>query len=114
MAIDEELNRHFRDAIEGLVGISEKNMMGGTCFLLNGNMLGGADITKTGERRYMFRVGKDNEPEALKRPGAEVMEMSNGRRMSGIIFVGAECIDKNALDDWIKLAISFVGNLPPK
>lgn len=113
MAIDEELNQQFREAIEGLVGITEKNMMGGTCFMLNGNMLGGADITKAGERRYMFRVGKDNEAEALSRDGAIIMEQG-GRRMSGLIFVSADCVDKKALDNWIALALSFVGNLLAK
>lgn len=113
MAIDEDLNLQFREAVEGLVGISEKNMMGGTCFMLNGNMLGGADVKKSGERRYMFRVGKDNEAEALSRDGAIILEQG-GRRMSGLVFVAAECVDKTALKAWISLALSFVGSLPNK
>lgn len=43
----------MRAALAGVSGVVEKRMMGGVCFLVNGNMLGGAD-----KGRYMFRVGK--------------------------------------------------------
>lgn len=113
MAYDEDLAERFRQALSGRDGVSEKRMMGGVCFLLNGNMVGGADRTKEGFRRFMFRVGKDNHAEALKRPGALPMEMG-GRRMSGFVFVDAGKCDDSALDDWIGLARSFVDELPAK
>lgn len=113
MAVDEELNQQFREAVSGLVGISEKNMMGGTCFLLQGNMLGGADRTKAGDQRFMFRVGKENEALALSRPGAVPMVFGE-RRMGGLVFVDAEACDENQIRDWITLALQFVGSLPPK
>lgn len=113
MAYDEELTDRFRHAVDGLVGLSETRMMGGVCFMLNGNMLGGANRQKTGERRFMFRVGKDNEAEAMKRPGAITMEQG-GRKMTGLIFVFEEDCDAENLRDWIALALTFVGNLPPK
>lgn len=113
MAVDELLNERFRDALGGLKGVSEKRMMGGVCFLLNGNMLGGADRTKAGDGRFMFRVGKDNEAEALKRPGASVMEQG-GRRMGGLVFVEEAACDDAALKGWVALALDFVGNLPKK
>lgn len=113
MAYDDHLTARMRDALEGLVGVSEKRMMGGVVFMLDGNMLSGADRTKAGEDRFMFRVGKDGETEALARPGAQVMEMG-GRRMSGFIFVDAEACDSEALKAWISLALKFVGTLPPK
>ncbi|MBL4757945.1 MAG: TfoX/Sxy family protein [Rhizobiales bacterium] len=113
MAYDEDLTNRFRDALEGHVDISEKRMMGGICFLLSGNMIGGADRTKEGERRFMFRVGKDNEAEALSRTGAAIMEMG-GRRMGGMVFVEEEACDEAALKNWVALALSFVSTLPPK
>ena len=70
MAYDEQLATRFRKAINEPSNISEKRMMGGLCFLHNGNMIGGADRNKEGSGRFMFRVGKDNETEALSRPGA--------------------------------------------
>lgn len=113
MAYDEDLTDRLRDTLEGLAGVSEKRMMGGVCFLLNGNMLGGADRTKDGAGRFMFRVGKENEAEALTRPGAIVMEQG-GRRMSGLVFVDEEACDAAALKAWVSLALSFVSALPPK
>ena len=113
MAIDEALNQRFRTASGSLGNVTEKRMMGGVCFLLNGNMLGGADRTKSGEGRFMFRVGKENEAIALARPGATVMQQG-GRRMSGIIFVAEEACDQEALQEWIALALSFVSTLPEK
>jgi len=65
MAYDEKLADAWRGELAALDGVSEKKMMGGLCFLLNGNMLG-----TTRDDYFMFRVGKDNEAEALKRKGA--------------------------------------------
>lgn len=113
MAYDEELTDRFRNAVDGLGGIVEKRMMGGVCFMLDGNMLGGADRQKTGEGRFMFRVGKDNETEAMRRPGAMTMEQG-GRKMTGLIFVNEDDCDAEHLQSWIALALTFVGNLPPK
>lgn len=113
MAIDEGLNERFRTAVSTLNGISEKDMMGGTCFMLNGNMLGGADINKDGNPRFMFRVGKDNEATALKRAGAIPVELGK-RRMGGLIFVDSKKCNKKQLDAWVKLTLQFVGNLPKK
>lgn len=113
MAYDEELAERFRRAAFSLGDMSEKRMMGGVCFLLNGNMLGGADRNKEGLRRFMFRVGKDAHDQALKRPGAKPMDMG-GRRMSGFVFVDAEKCDDRMLSEWITLANSFVAALPAK
>lgn len=113
MAYDEELTAKFRAATDGLVGITETKMMGGVCFMLDGNMLGGAHREKSGDGRFMFRVGKDLHAEALLRPGARVM-MQGQRQMSGIIFVDEDDCDEAALRDWISFALSFVGALPAK
>lgn len=113
MAFDELLSMKFRDALGDRAGVSEKRMMGGVCFLLDGNMIGGVDRTKSGSGRFMFRVGKDNEAEALLRPGATIVEQG-GRRMGGLIFVEEQACDAAALEEWIALALSFVRTLPPK
>lgn len=113
MAYDEELTGRFRATLNGLEGVVEKRMMGGVCFMVNGNMLGGADRQKDGKRRFMFRVGKENQADALKRPGAEVMEMG-GKRMAGFIFVDAESCDDRRLKSWIDLSLIYVAALPAK
>ena len=113
MAYDELLTQRFRDAIDLAEGISEKRMMGGVCLMLNGNMIGGADRTKDGTGRFMFRVGKEKQAEALTRPGAQVVEMG-GRVMGGMVFVDEGDCDDTALKSWVALALSFTQMLPPK
>ncbi|WP_223173217.1 TfoX/Sxy family protein [Grimontia hollisae] len=53
MAYDETLTARFRNATAGIKGITEKKMMGGICFLHQGNMIGGAD-----KGRFMFLTMK--------------------------------------------------------
>lgn len=113
MAYDEELTDRFRVATDGLVGIREQKMMGGVCFMLNGNMLGGAHREKSGDGRFMFRVGKELQAEALQRPGARIM-MQGQRRMTSLVFVDEAACDDAALRDWISFALTFVGSLPAK
>ncbi len=113
MAYDEDLSDRYRDALEGLAGVSEKRMMGGLCFLLDGNMIGGADRTRDGAGRFMFRVGKHRHAEAMARTGAAIMEMG-GRRMSGMIFVDADTCSADALKDWMSFTLEFTATLPPK
>jgi len=112
MAHDELLAARLRDAI-GDQSVIEKRMMGGACFMVDGHMLGGADRQKDGACRFMFRVGKDNEAEALARPGAIPLEQG-GRRMGGMVFADEAACDDDALKDWVALALSFIGTLPPK
>jgi TfoX/Sxy family transcriptional regulator of competence genes len=113
MAYDEALAQRLRHGLRGVKGVSEKRMMGGLCVLVHGNMLGGVDRSKAGSDRFMFRVGKDNEAEALGRPGATIVAMG-GKRLGGLVFVDAEACDGGVLREWIALALGFVGNLPKK
>ncbi len=108
MAMDEHLVEEMRDALSKRSGISEKRMFGGICWMLNGNMLCG-----TGDDRYMFRVGKEAETEALGRPGAAPMDFT-GRKMGGFVWVEADAAIEAGLETWIDFAAAFVGALPPK
>lgn len=83
-------------------------MFGGYCWMLRGNMLCGVEVG-----RFMFRVGKDLEAEALARPGASPMDIT-GRPMRGFVWVRAEAAEGRALRVWINLASRYVGALPAK
>ena len=54
----------LRQKLDGMPGVSEKVMMGGLCFMLDGNMVAGAH-----RRGYMFRMGPEREPIDLDIPG---------------------------------------------
>ncbi len=113
MAIDKELTTHFRALLEGQSGLSEKKMMGGTCFFINGNMVGGADCSKTGERRFMIRVGKQNVAEAEALLGGQQM-IQGGKRMTGFYFVNVDEQPEGVIQEWIELAIKHAAGLPAK
>ena len=83
-------------------------MFGGVCFLLRGNMLCG-----TGKTDFMFRVGKEQDAEALSRKGARPMDFT-GRAMKGFVWVASASCDGRALKRWIDLAEKYVGKLPAK
>jgi len=114
MAADDELTKRFYKAIGKRKGVTEKRMMGGICFMSDGNMLGGADRhAETQYGRFMFRVGKENEKKALAFSGVTTVEQG-GRRMGGLVFVDADnCSEKN-LKSLAQLAIEFVAGLPKK
>ena len=84
-------------------------MFGGICFTLNGNMMVGT--MKDGE--LLARVGDAQEADALARPGARRMNFT-GREMKGFIMVAADALDDEALREWISMATTFVGPMPPK
>lgn len=113
MAYDKVLTERMRAALTGRDDITEKRMMGGVCFFEGGHMLGGADQSKDGDRRFMFRVGKEQEAEALSRPGAHIVDL-NGRRMGGMVFVHAASCTDDQLKNFLELALNFVATLPPK
>lgn len=98
----------MRAALQARDGIVERKMFGGRCWMLKGNMLCGVEVG-----RYMFRVGKDREREALARPGARPMDIT-GKPMGGFVWVSAEAADGEGLEQWIVLAERYVGALPPK
>ena len=116
MAYDEELTQRFRDAmveVDPKYLVTEKSMMGGVCLFVDGKMLGGADRTSEGEPRFMFRVGKEREDQALKWPGVIPVVLGK-RRMGGMVFVEADQCSDQQLVDWVGLALEFVGELPAK
>lgn len=113
MAIDEDLNDRLREALGNRVGISEKRMMGAMCFLLHGHMIAGADRTREGERRFIFRLGKSSHAAGLALPGAEPI-VQGGRTLSGMFFVGEDDCTDEVLQNWLDLAIANALTLPPK
>ena len=80
--------------------------MGGVCFLLNGNMVGGADRTKAGQGRFHVssRQGERRKG-GSDLPGADPM-VQGGRRMGGFFFVDEKACDARRLKKWVDMAVS--------
>ncbi len=108
MAYDPHLLDLMRDTLADRPGITERKMFGGYCWMLNGNMLCGVEVG-----RFMFRVGKDLEAEALKRTGVTPMDIT-GKPMRGLVWVEVDEAIEAGLDTWVDFAARFVGALPPK
>ena len=103
-----DLAARLRTALKSRKNVTEKPMFGGVCFLMRGNMLCG-----TGKTDFMFRVGKDQDAEALSREGARPMDIT-GRVMKGFVWVEPASCDARGLQRWINLAAGYGGKLPAK
>src|SRR5215471_6455482 len=108
MADDQELAASVRAALAGTGDIREVRMFGGIGFMLNGNLA--AAVSRRG---LLLRVGKNRQAEALAQSGARPMVM-RGRTMEGYVYVDPPALNKQALQNWLRLAIAYVQTLPRK
>jgi len=109
MAYDPGHAEQMSDALIGTLGITEKKMFGGLCFMLNGHMVCG--VHKGGG---MARIGKDREAEALKMDGIESLSFT-GRKMGGMVDVNEDVLAcDERLRKIVELTLSYAKSLPPK
>lgn len=105
---EDDVIADLRAALPRAGEIREVRMFGGTGFMLNGNMVAG-----TFKKGLLLRVGPDRLAEALKAGGARRMEMG-GRLMKGYVYVDPQALSRKAIQATLRLAVAFVGALPPK
>jgi len=99
----------IRLLVEGDPRVREKRMFGGLSFLLNGHIL----IAARKDGSALLSVGRDNNDEALARPGTTQM-IHGGRIMRGFIFVDPDALeDDDDLRDWVRTAERWVSVMPP-
>jgi len=109
MPYDEKAAERVRRVLAGRPELIEKKMMGGLCFMIEGNMCCG--ITRDA---LMVRVGRDAYEQMLARPHVRPLEFG-GRRPSGFVLVDPPGYrTAAALAKWIEVAMTFVATLPPK
>ncbi|MEX2520442.1 MAG: TfoX/Sxy family protein [Paracoccaceae bacterium] len=109
MAYSESVYEAMSLHLGAIPDLSEKRMFGGICFMLHGNMVGGA--MKSGA---MIRVGKARAADALALPGVEGTSPA-GRKMGGMVWLpDAGDETEEILAALIGMALGFVGSLPPK
>ncbi len=107
MAYDEKLDARVTAAIAGW-GTTRKRMFGGTCHLINGNMLCG--VYKS---FLILRLGEQAAQEALERPGVKPFDVT-GKPMRGWVMIEANTLDRAGFLKWLKRSRLFVATLPPK
>jgi TfoX/Sxy family transcriptional regulator of competence genes len=108
MPDDQDLAANVRAALARTGHIREVTMFGGIGFMLNGNLVAAAS-----RRGLLLRVGKDRQAEALAQSGARPMVM-RGRTMEGYVYVDPPALSRQAVLNWIQLAVAHVQTLPPK
>jgi TfoX/Sxy family transcriptional regulator of competence genes len=106
MAMDQDLAERVRALLAGNGELRE--MFGGLCFMLNGNMVAG-----TSKRGLLIRVGQEQHAAALARAYARPMEMP-GRPMEGYVVIDQPPKEERVSQEWLELAIVFVQTLPAK
>ena len=107
MAYDEKLDARVSTIVANW-GATTKKMFGGTCHLLQGNMLCGVNTDQ-----LIVRLGKEAGPAALEEPHTRPMDIT-GRPMKGWVIVSPKGYSGEALNEWLERARVFVSTLPPK
>jgi TfoX/Sxy family transcriptional regulator of competence genes len=108
MTDDQELAASVRAALAGIGDIREVRMFGGIGFMLDGNLVAAAS-----RHGLLLRVGKDRQAEALAESGARPMVM-RGRTMEGYVYVDPPALNKQAVQNSLRMAVAHVQTLPPK
>lgn len=107
MAYDKDLDARVSEVV-GAWNATTKKMFGGTCHLLNGNMLCGVK-----EDNLIVRLGHEAGGSALDEPHTRPMDVT-GRPMKGWVIVEAAGHSGKNLRAWLERAHAFVSTLPAK
>jgi TfoX/Sxy family transcriptional regulator of competence genes len=109
MAYDTGLAHRLEERLDGVRGVTSKEMFGGIAFLVDGKMFIG--VVKD---ELMVRVGKEHHDVFLQRPGARTMDFT-GRPMRGYVFVAPEGFRSDkALHDWVEAGLAFTRTVVAK
>lgn len=108
MAHDQILAGRVRARLETRGDLTERNMMGLLCFMVNGHMTCGV----TGAN-LMVRVGPDEQDEALADPRVRLMNIKD-KHVPGFVVVNVAGMLEDAVGGWIDRGLAFTTTLPDK
>lgn len=109
MAFDPYLALRVRQQMGDRSGLTQRNMFGGTGFMLHGNMCCGVLGTD-----LIVRVDPQQTAALLTEPGARPFDFT-GRPMKGWLWVSGSVVeDDPSLANWVGRALAFTETLPPK
>jgi TfoX/Sxy family transcriptional regulator of competence genes len=110
MAYDEDAATRLRKLLASRSDVTERKLMGGLCFMVNGHMC----CSASGRGGLLVRVGRDMHAQMSAEPHAQPAEM-RGRIMTGYVRVAPEGYRTDAdLKEWLKRGLDFVATMPPK
>ncbi len=109
MTDDERLAGRIRAILSQRNGYSERNMFGGVCFMIHGNMCVG-----TWKGSLIVRLDRKKHDETLAEPHTKPANIT-GRIMKGWALVEPAGIESEGdLKTWLDRAAGFADSLPPK
>jgi hypothetical protein len=110
MPYDQTTAERVRDLLSKRHNAVEKQLMGGLCFMVCGNMC----CSVSAKGGLLIRVGPAAHARALREPHVSAMKMG-GRTMKGFVRVAPEGYRTDAaLAAWIGRSLDFVATLPAK
>ena len=107
MPYSEALDSRIICALSGW-SATRKKMFGGTCHLINGNMICGVY-----KDCLVLRLGEEQGREALKEPHVRPFDVT-GKPMKGWVMVERDGFEGQHLDRWLEKARIFAERLPSK
>jgi len=107
MAYSEELDARIAIVLKN-GGTTRRKMFGGTCHLLNGNMMCGVY-----KNHLILRLGAAESEKALQQPHVKIFDIT-GKPMKGWVMIDEAALAGKELDKWLQKARSFAESLPSK
>jgi len=109
MAYDRGLAQRVRELLAEEEGFAEKQMFGGVCFLLHGNMACGIINDD-----LIVRVGLPDYEASLALPHTRRFDIT-GRALKGWVMVATDGYEADDdLSGWVRKGVHFALTLPPK
>lgn len=109
MAYSEALADRVRHLMGRQLGLEEKRMFGGLAFLTFGRLAVGVR-----KDSLLARIGPEAAAEAEDDPAVEPF-LNGGRPMKGWVVIGPDGFETDEqLAGWLRRAMDFAGQLPPK
>ncbi len=108
MAYSKKLDGRIGEIVSRWENIVPKEMFGGVCYLLNGNIVCG--IYKD---YLILRLGEEEAALALQNPRVREFDIT-GRPMKGWVMVEQQACAGKKLAEWLNKARLFVAHLPAK
>lgn len=107
--LSEEPLQRLRRLLVRRKGVSEKRMIGGTCFLVDGQMACGVNT-----QGLLIRVGPEARAKFLAKPHVKPMRFA-GKALSGYVLIEPAGFKTEAgLKKWVQVGLDLVATLPKK